>query len=177
MELIFDGSGVDVDAFGGTNLDVSAAGPARRRSVGDQVKAFLRTCYDVRSDTHEPARLRLTWDKGVLGANFECRLQSVDVHYTSFDRDGSPLRAELSAVFVEAVDPSKKAAMARLSSPDLTHRRVVVAGDTLPLLCDEIYGSAAHYLRVAEVNGLDDFRMLKPGQELSFPPFARQEDD
>jgi nucleoid-associated protein YgaU len=100
-------------------------------------------------------------------------LQSVDIKYTTFDRDGSPLHAELAAVFVEDLDPKKKASLDRLSSPDLTHRRVVRSGDTLPLLCREIYGSAQHYLRVAEVNRLDDFRELRPGQELIFPPFER----
>ena len=45
------------------------------------------------------------------------------------------------------------------------------AGDTLPLLCREIYGSASCYLRVAQVNALDDFRNLTVGQELIFPPF------
>ena len=42
---------------------------------------------------------RLLWGKGVLEKGFDCRLQSVDVKYTAFDRDGSPLHAELSAVF------------------------------------------------------------------------------
>jgi nucleoid-associated protein YgaU len=98
----------------------------------------------------------------------------VDVKYTAFNRDGSPLHAELSAVFVEDLDPKKKASADRLSSPDLTHMRVVRAGDSLPLLCIEIYGSASHYLRVAEVNALDDFRVLEPGTSLYFPPFAAE---
>ncbi|MEB3157176.1 MAG: LysM peptidoglycan-binding domain-containing protein, partial [Cyanobacteriota bacterium] len=59
------------------------------------------------------------------------------------------------------------------SSPDLTHRRLVRAGDTLPQLCLEIYGTAEHYLRVADVNNLDDVRVLTPGQQLLFPPYAR----
>ena len=50
---------------------------------------------------------------------------------------------------------------------------MVLAGDTLPLLCQQIYGSATHYLQVAAFNGLDDFRVLEPGRELLFPPFAR----
>lgn len=165
VALVFDGTNV---GYMGVELLFGV------ESVGDRVKKFLRTCYQVESTTHEPAYLRLTWDKGVLGPSFDCRLQSVDINYTSFDRDGSPLHAELAAVFVEDVDPSKKAAIDRLSSPDLTHRRIVKAGDTLPLLCREIYGSAAHYVRVAEINGLDDFRVLQPGTELIFPPFERK---
>jgi nucleoid-associated protein YgaU len=105
--------------------------------------------------------------------SFNCRLESVDIKYQAFDRDGAPLHAVLAATFVEQLDPAKRAAADNLSSPDLTHRRVVAEGDTLPLLFRAIYGSPSHYLRVAQVNGLDDFRSLTAGQELIFPPFER----
>jgi hypothetical protein len=163
VALVFDGTNV---GYLGAELLLPVP------TVAERVKKLLEICFQVNSATHEPSYLRLTWDKGVLGPGFDCRLQSVDVKYTAFDRDGSPLHAELAAVFVEDLDPAKKAAQDRLSSPDLTHRRVVIAGDTLPLLCLQIYGSSAHYLRVAEVNALDDFRVLEPGRELFFPPFA-----
>lgn len=166
VDLVFDGT--NVGYFG-----VELLRPVP--SVADRVKQFLQLCYQVNSSTHEPSFLKLSWNKGVLGASFDCRLQSVDIKYTAFNRDGSPLHAELSAVFTEDLDPKKKASQDRLSSPDLTHRRTVVAGDTLPLLCRDIYGSSEHYLRVAEVNGLDDFRALSPGQELIFPPFEQAE--
>jgi nucleoid-associated protein YgaU len=100
-------------------------------------------------------------------------LKSVDINYTTFDADGSPLHAELAAQFLEDLAPKKKSALDNLLSPDLTHRRLVKAGDTLPLLCRDIYGTPEHYLRVAEANGLDDFRHLIPGQELLFPPYAK----
>jgi hypothetical protein len=166
VNLVFDGT--NVSYFG---VEALFGIP----TVTELVQAFLKLCFRIESESHEPAYLTLTWGSGVLGDGFECRLESVDIQYTAFDRDGSPLRAELAAKFVEAVDATKKSAQLRLASPDLTHRRVVKSGDTLPLLCREIYGSAEHYLRVAEVNRLDDFRCLEPGQELIFPPFARKE--
>jgi nucleoid-associated protein YgaU len=142
-------------------------------TVAEQISKFLSICYFIHGKTHEPSFLKLTWGHGVLGPSFNCRLESVQINYTAFERDGSPLRANLTAVFVEHLDRQKKMAQAGLSSPDLTHRHVVVNGDTLPLLCREIYGSPSHYLQVAQVNGLDDFRNLTPGQELIFPPFDR----
>jgi len=163
VNLVLDGT--QVDHFGVERL-------LELSTVSGQVADFLSVCYGVQGSTHEPAYLRLSWGSGVLGDDFDCRLQSVDVKYTSFERDGTPLHAELTAQFVEALDPKKRDAALAKHSPDLTHRRLVVAGDTLPLLCREIYGSAEHYIRVAEVNELDDFRRLIPGQELFFPPFA-----
>jgi hypothetical protein len=162
VSLVFDGTNVDL--FGIQLLRAP-------KPVGKRVKEFLDVCYHVKSDTHEPAYLKLSWDQSVIGPGFDCRLQSVDINYTSFDRDGSPLHATLAAVFVEDVEANKRAAIDKLSSPDLTHRRVVKAGDTLPLLCREIYGTADHYLRVAAVNELDDVRVLEVGRELIFPPY------
>ena len=60
-----------------------------------------------------------------------------------------------------------------LKSPDLTHIRTVQSGDTLPLLAKAMYGSSRYYLVVAEANGLDDFRNLKPGTKLFFPPLEK----
>ena len=151
-------------------------------TVAGQIGKFIALCYQVHGASHEPAYLKLHWGQALGGfaalggaqdPTFLCRLASVDISYTAFDRDGAPLHAELAAVFVEHLDPQRDAAQPRRSSPDLTHRRVVVAGDTLPLLCREIYGSASHYLRVAQVNRLDDFRNLPLGRELLFPPFER----
>lgn len=166
LALIVDGTGV---CDFGIEVLLGTGG----KSVADQVKHFLTTCFDKNGDIHEPNYLKLQWGKGVLQEGFDCRLQTVNINYTSFDRDGAPLRAELDTTFIQDVDPERLSAEERPSSPDLSHLRVVKSGDTLPLLCREIYGSAKHYIRVAQVNHLDDFRNLRPGQELLFPPFER----
>lgn len=167
VNLVIDGTGVD--HFG---IELLASPP----TVAERIQTFLDLCYRIQGDIHEPAYLKLLWGKGVLEPSFDCRLKSVDINYTSFERDGSPLHAELACAFVEDLHPPKRAARDRTSSPDLSHERVVVAGDTLPLLCREIYGSTKHYLRVAEVNGLDGFRQLEPGTRLVFPPFAPRDE-
>jgi nucleoid-associated protein YgaU len=104
--------------------------------------------------------------------NFPCRLSSLDIDYTSFNPDGTPLRAELSIKLLFDQEVKKTQALDAKSSPDLTHSRIVKDGDTLPLLSKEIYGSATHYLWLAEQNQLDDFRNLSPGQRLFFPPLV-----
>ncbi|MCA9693553.1 MAG: hypothetical protein R3A51_17730 [Nannocystaceae bacterium] len=142
------------------------------KSVTAQVKQFLKIAYRLQGSIHAPNFLRLEWGDGVL-QSFDCRLDKVDINYVAFGRDGAPLRAELKAVFIEDIDAKKRASQDGKSSPDLSHTRVVRAGDTLPLLCAEIYGSPAHYLEVARVNRLNNFRALTPGQTLVFPPLER----
>ena len=157
LSLILDGTGV-------SDLGIESLGGLGVKSVAEQIEEFLDACFDMDGDIHEPKHLRLQWGEGPL-QEFDCRLKSVDTQYTSFHRNGAPQRAELTCTFVEDKRRQEK------RSPDLSHTRTVAAGDTLPQLCREIYGSPEHYLRVAQINRLDNFRHLIPGQELIFPPF------
>lgn len=50
---------------------------------------------------------------------------------------------------------------------------VVKEGDTLPNLCEQEYGNADLYTRVAQYNHLNHYRDLKPGIEICFPPLAQ----
>ena len=158
IKLILDGTGVHEDGF----FQILGS-----PTVSERVKEFIDLTFRMNGDIHEPNYLVATWGAGLI---FFCRLASVNVSYTSFNRDGSPLRAELDITLISDDEVEKRAAEENKKSPDLTHHRVVKSGDTLPLLAKEIYGSAGHYLRVAQVNKLDDFRNLTPGQELIFPP-------
>ncbi|MEB3265922.1 MAG: hypothetical protein VKN13_04835 [Cyanobacteriota bacterium] len=140
------------------------------RDISKQVALFERLCSAINGDSHEPSYLRLNWSVAGLQSSFEGRLESHDTNVTLFSHDGTPLVAEIEAKFTEAVDPKKQQARSRLSSPDLSHRHLVVAGETLPLLCLQYYGSTAPYLQVAAFNQLDDFIGLEPGSQLLFPP-------
>ncbi len=121
-------------------------------------------------DIHRPNYLKVMW--GTLQIK-RCVLKSASIAYKLFRPDGVPLRAVITAVFADNSDDQTRVATAQDQSPDLTHRRIVKAGDRLPALCTEIYGDPRFYLRVAEANGLDDFRHLAPGRELYFPPLEK----
>jgi len=162
LDLVFDGTGVS-QSFG-----VALPGSGFP-SVSRQVDDFLDACFRMDGKIHAPRHLTLLWGDGPL-RGFECRMDRVTIQYTAFDRNGSPLRATLKTSFVEDLSPEKRAALENKSSPDLTHHRVVRRGDSLPMLCREIYGTPDPYLFVADANRLDDFRRLAPGQELVFPP-------
>ncbi|MFM8275895.1 MAG: hypothetical protein ACKN89_02695 [Cyanobium sp.] len=163
--------GIDFGRYGLGN-----ALQSQREDVADQLSLFERLCHRINSSSHEPAYLRLNWFNGGLRSTFEARLKSHDVSYELFDQKGKPLLANLTATFVEAVHSKKKRARARLSSPDLSHRHLVLAGESLPMLCQRYYGSTDAYLQIASFNQLDDLRDLRPGQELLFPPLAAQEE-
>lgn len=164
LELVIDGTGVT--AIGVLNIF------GKTKTVADQVTEFLELCFHRDGELHEPKYIRLSWGDGPL-KSFDSRLTSVDIEYTAFQENGSPLRATLKTNFIEDLAPKKAEAEERSSSPDLTHTRLVRSGDTLPLLSIEIYGSAKHYLQLAKINNLDNFRDLTPGTELIFPPLEK----
>ena len=162
LTLLLDGTGVNemgpVNPFSDT------------LTVQDRIDAFLALAYLPLSETHEPSYLKVQWGKKFT---FEGRLSRVAVNYTSFDRDGSALRAELALTLVADGDLVKQQAKAALTSPDLSHTRLVRGGDTLPLMTWRVYGSTTPMIGVARANGIDHLRSVAPGQTLIFPPLAK----
>lgn len=141
----------------------------RQAEVQAEVEQFQKvTGYN--GDIHRPNYLKVVW--GTLQVK-RCVLKSASIAYKLFRADGVPLRAVITAVFTDNSDDQTRVATAQDQSPDLTHRRIFKAGDRLPALCNAIYGDPRLYLRVAEANGLDDFRHIEPGTELFFPPLEK----
>ncbi len=157
IDLLLDGTGVD---------QIGVAALLGSKTVSDRVKDFLDTTFRYNGKIHEPNFLVVEW--GSL--NFPGRLESVDITYSSFNRDGTPLRAELKVGFISDNEDKRRAKEENKQSPDLTHSRIVREGDTLPLLTSAVYGSSAYYLEVARFNELDNFRSLTAGQQILFPP-------
>jgi len=169
LEFLFDGTGV-TEAFSGNKLINKIKGKFfEKTSVKKQVEAFYIATGQVDGLIHKPYNVILNWGdfefKGVL-AEFT-------VEYKLFDNEGRPLRAIGKAKFSESISQELAAKEVKASSPDLTHKRIVQDGDTLPLMTESIYGDTKYYLEVAKVNGLVNFRQLKPGSEVYFPPLDK----
>jgi len=141
----------------------------RRIEVEPQVELF-RSVTGYNGSIHRPNYLKVVW--GTVQIK-RCVLKSASIAYKLFRPDGVPLRAVITANFTDNTDDRTRVASAQDQSSDLTHVRVVRAGDTLPRLCEAIYGDALLYVQVARANGLDGFRALAPGTRLVFPPLAK----
>jgi len=137
--------------------------------VQQEVERF-QTATGYNGAIHRPNYLKVAW--GTLQVK-RCILKSVSIAYKLFKPDGVPLRAVISATFTDNADDQTRVAMAQDQSPDLTHKRIVRAGDNLPALCSEIYKDPLYYLEVARFNRIDDFRNLKPGVSIIFPPLEK----
>jgi len=143
-----------------------ATGPV---GVTPDIIHFKNLTVDYEGQIHRPRYLILVW--GTL--LYKCQLKSLDVEYKMFSPQGLPLRAVLKASFKQYTEETKATALQNKSSPDLTHVRTVKEGDTLPLMTHRIYGDSKYYLEIARINGITNFRNLKPGKEILFPPLEK----
>lgn len=137
--------------------------------VQQQVERF-QAVTGYNGNIHRPNYLKVVW--GTLQVK-RCVLKSASIVYKLFKPDGAPLRAVISATFTDNSDDQTRVALAQDQSPDLTHVRMVKAGDTLPALCSEIYNDPSYYLEVARANRINDFRKMSPGARIIFPPLEK----
>jgi nucleoid-associated protein YgaU len=137
--------------------------------VQTQVEKF-QTVTGYNGKIHRTSYLKVMW--GTLQVK-RCVLKSASIAYKLFKPNGVPLRAVITASFTGNSDDKTRVAMVQDESPDLTHLRLVKAGDNLPGMCFEIYNDPGYYLDVARVNRIDNFRELAPGRKIFFPPLQR----
>ncbi len=147
------------------HFDATGAVGGETTAVQDQIDTFKKVCFDYQDELHEPNYLIVSWGSLV----FKSKLTSLDLTYSLFKPDGTPLRAKATVNFQEALDDAEIAKAADPKSPDLTHEIIVKKGDTLPLLCYNVYGDSSYYLEVAKFNNLINFRELVPGTVLHLP--------
>lgn len=137
--------------------------------IQEKVEEFQNvTGYN--GDIHRTNYLMVNW--GTLHIK-RCVLKSASIAYKLFRPNGVPLRAVITANFTENSDDQTRVAIAQDQSSDLTHVRIIKAGDNLPMLCSRIYGDPRLYLRVAAANEIDDFRNIPPGTRVFFPPLEK----
>lgn len=167
LEFIFDGTGVVPDK----------QNPGKfHRDVVKQLEEFFRLTYNMNPETHKPNFLRLLWGDFSFGYGkygFDCLLSNLDINYTLFASNGTPLRAKLNATFTSYIELKLRLREENKKSPDLTHQRKVKAGDSLPLMTYRIYEDPSYYLQIAKVNGLVNFRRLATNTDLKFPPLDK----
>lgn len=158
LDFLFDRSGV-INGF-----------KSDKNGIIEDIEKFKKVILDYNGNEHKPNYLIISW--GTL--LFKGALTEMNVEFKLFKPDGTPIRAVAKAKFQGFVEDNLRAAKENNKSPDLTHYRTVKEGDTLPLMTFHIYGDSKYYLQVARVNNIINFRKLKTGQKIFFPPLQKQ---
>ena len=165
LDFILDGTQI-MEGYGGDNKSF------KTMRVEEQLKKLKECVYNFNGKIHRPRFLIVKWGTEM---NFKCVLTNLDLNYTLFEPDGSPLRVKVSATFLAHKSREELLAESKASSPDLTHARIATESDRLDLLTNSIYNDPKYLMQVAKVNKLVTLRQIKPGTELYFPPFNKNE--
>ncbi|HEY6901329.1 MAG TPA: hypothetical protein VI233_11820 [Puia sp.] len=163
LEFILDGTGT-MEGYSGKTSDYPT------KPVTEQLQDFLDCAYFIDGGIHRPNFLIVMWGSDV---KFRCVLTNVDINYTLFEPDGSPLRVKINATFLHHKSREEILAESKLTSPDLTHYRKVTQGDRLDNMSYSIYNDPGFLSELGAYNGLTTVRKLKPGVQLSFPPLIK----
>ena len=127
------------------------------------------TGYDT--GKHAPVQLVFNWGKFTSERDgnraLECYIETLDVEYTMFLNDGTPVRAKCSIGLKLGKLPSKQE---EKKSPDHAKLVVVKRGETLADIAWEEYDNPGEWRRIADANGIDDPMSLTPGMKLLVPP-------
>jgi LysM repeat protein len=120
----------------------------------------------VDPDKHRPPLVMFQW--GTF--KFKGVVESLTMRYTMFASSGTPCRAVASMTIKEAQTAAEQVEEKPRNSPDHTKRRTVKHGDTLSLIAHEEYDDPAEWRRIADANGINDPKDVKPGTVLTLPP-------
>lgn len=132
-----------------------------------RLASWMKPSDRSREEGHaQPPILEVDWNEP---SRFDCYLSGLGVTYTLFDRDGTPLRASVTASLKEV--PADPPATNPSSGGERGHRRHVVgAGETLHSVARREFGDPRLWRGLALYNGIDDPLRLTPGRTLHIPP-------
>lgn len=170
LSLVFDSTGILQD---NNALGTSLLTTAKIETVPDQIKAFKKAVLEYKGDVHQPRYVVIYWGLTESSDVFKGRLTKLTLNHTLFHSDGTPIRTKAKISLKRSIDIKTQKDIKQDNSPDLTHVRIVKEGDTLPLMTSRIYGDSKYFLEVARVNNLTNFRKLKVGSEIVFPPIDK----
>lgn len=174
--FLFDGTGVVPPPAGPLdNVPIVGAiaglfSDSEEYDVMTELSKFAKVVYTYDGTRHEPRKVQLSWGK----LAFVGVLKNLSINYKLFGPDGTPLRAEAKASFEGSISEMLLESTVKKSSPDLTHVRTVIDGDKLPLMTHKIYGIPTYYIEVARANKIYNFRKLRNGSNVFFPPTNKQ---
>lgn len=132
--------------------------------VRDQTDQFVQL-MEIDPQLHAPPILIVAW----ASLQFRCVLTKASQKFLLFLDDGRPVRARIGASFSEFIDPEHEALQIKRQTADWTKMHTVVQGETITAIAYRYYSDPTLWRPLAVANGIDQPRVLYPGQQLTIP--------
>jgi Contractile injection system tube protein/LysM domain len=138
--------------------------------LDDDVRKATNKIVDltkIQRDEDQPRVCRIFWGDAPDNSDFPFTgvITSLTQKFTQFNRNGNPVRANLTLTFKEFLDPELDR---RKTDPELT-THILHGGETLSSISANFYEDPRQWRIIAKSNQIDDPRRLKVGQILSIP--------
>jgi hypothetical protein len=152
-------------------LDTTATGQPVTNHTGPLLKAMdpdpAVPGSDPASGNVRPPSLQFVWGKS---RSFKAVIRSLDLRFTYFAGDGTPLRAVAEIELAQLSDGKGFGPQNPTSGTPDPHRvHRVGPGETLDRIAASHYGESVLWRAIAEANGIDDPLAVAPGRILAIP--------
>ncbi len=148
-----------------------------RESVREQYIDKLEALLDYVPDTHVLPVVSFVWGKFSQdtenGPNYAFFVTKLNVDYTMFLPDATPVRAKVKLGLEQATTKAQENARRQKKSPDHAKLYTVKRGDTLQAIAQREYEDPREWRRIAKTNNIDDPMALRPGTKLLVPPILK----
>lgn len=115
----------------------------------------------------EPPHVVFIWGRSW---SFEAVITSLSEEFVLFSEEGVPLRSNVNLSLTQVKDDTSFGRQNPTSGATPGRVHTVREGDRLDLISAQYYKKATHWRYIAEQNGIDNPRQLKPGQRLVIRP-------
>ena len=173
------GSTVPPAQFGGGNprtltlngllLDKSMAGPSGNvKAIAEKLFSLMATAQGSSAGGAGavPPFVTFAWGQNVT---FKAVITSLTVAYKLFQPNGDPIRADVNMALTEAEQAEVAAQNPTTRAEAGLGVHTVRDGDSLQSIAHRVYGDAARWRTIAEINGVDDPMRLRRGTPLMLP--------
>lgn len=163
MKLFFDTSSqqrVDVRSYLGPLIDLTR---------------FKETGQSSTTKRTKPPLCRFMWGtfSSKSGMSFQAYLEHVNVTFSMFLPDGTPVRAEADVSFVSVKETTDSGSMPGQNPTSRSEARklwIVAEGETLDWIAYKEYGQSAQWRHIAQSNNLMDPMNVRTGTVLRLTP-------
>jgi len=145
------------------------------RSVTDQLFLMMEVTEQAggAANSGRPPTVVFSWGPMV---SFKAVTRHLDVHYTLFRPDGTPIRAVCALTLVQVEKANSRSSSGPAPAQNPTTRantrpgvHVVIDGDSLPSIAYKAYGDPTRWREIAQANAIDNPLVVQRGRALVVP--------
>jgi hypothetical protein len=117
-----------------------------------------------------PPLVKFSWGNEQL-KNFQGVITQLNISYTVFAKDGTPLQAKVDLT-LEGTDEKSYGKNPTSHAVDMRRVHTVTEGETIQSVAYDELGQPGYWRAIADANGIDDPLRVRPGRALLIPSAA-----